>query len=142
MTGDGMELEAAPVLRRGTAPREGYPGGEIHWLASRKASGAGELTVGFTVIDAGASNPRHRHPNCEEVLYVIAGEIRHHIAGTADVRLTAGDCITIPRDRVHQAFNVGDRPAELLVSFSSAERETIIVTETETPAGTVTSADV
>jgi quercetin dioxygenase-like cupin family protein len=129
MADGSAESGSAPVtvLRRGEAPRESYPGGEIHWLASRKASGAGELTVGFTVIEVGACNPCHRHPNCEEVLYVLAGEIRHHISGTPDVHLTAGDCITIPRDRVHQAFNVGDQPAELLVSFSSAERETIIV---------------
>jgi quercetin dioxygenase-like cupin family protein len=131
MTNENVGTESAPVLRRGSAPRESYPGGEIHWLASRKASGAGELTVGFTVIEVGANNPRHRHPNCEEVLYVVAGEIRHHIAGTSDVHMIAGDCITIPRDRVHQAFNVGAYPAELLVSFSNAERETVIVPETE-----------
>jgi quercetin dioxygenase-like cupin family protein len=63
-------------------------------------------------------------------LYVLSGEIRHHIAGTPDVHLTVGDCITIPRDRVHQAINVGDRPAELLVSFSSPERQTVLVPET------------
>lgn len=132
MSSEGAEREAkaaAPVLRRGNAPQENYPGGEIHWLAGSKANGAKELTVGFTVIEIGGNNPRHRHPNCEEVLYVLAGRIRHHIEGTADVEMSAGDCITIPRNRVHQAFNIGDRPAELLVSFSSAERETVFVDE-------------
>ena len=126
---ESQSLQAATVLRRGIAPRDEYPGGELHWLASRKASGAQELTVGYTLIEVGAHNPRHRHPNCEEVLYVLAGEIRHHIEGTADVQMTAGDCITVPRNRIHQAFNIGDRPAELLVSFSSADRETVFVKE-------------
>lgn len=119
--------ETIPVLRPGNAPRDEYPGGELHWLASRKASGAQELTVGYTVIAVGANNPRHRHPNCEEALYVLKGEIRHHIEGTPDVTMKPGDCITIPRDRVHQAFNIGEQPAELIVAFSSADRETIFV---------------
>ncbi len=127
--------EAIPVLRQGSAPREDYPGGEIHWLASGKANRARELTVGYTVIAVGGRNPRHRHPNCEEVLYVLAGEIRHHIEGTPDIPMSAGDCITIPRDRVHQAVNIGDRPAEMLVSFSSAERETLFVEADEYGTG-------
>jgi quercetin dioxygenase-like cupin family protein len=121
------QKEIIPILRPGSAPRDEYPGGELHWLASRKANGAQELTVGYTVIAVGANNPRHRHPNCEEVLYVLKGDIRHHIEGTTDVLMTTGDCITIPRDRIHQAFNIGERPAELLVAFSSADRETVIL---------------
>lgn len=122
-----MSEPQVTVMRRGDAPRESYPGGEIHWLASRAANGARELTFGHTIIEVGKSNPLHRHPNCEEVLYVLRGAIEHHIAGTPNVRMAEGDTILVPRNAVHQAVNVGDTPAELLVAFSSPDRQTIIL---------------
>lgn len=122
-----MDEPRIEVIRRGEAPQENYPGGEIHWLTSRAVNGARELTVGYTVIEVGKRNPLHRHPNCEESLYVLEGEIEHTVEGTPNVRMGPGDAILIPRDRVHQAINVGPVPARLLVSFSSAERETVIL---------------
>ena len=122
-----MDEPVLTVMRKGAVPREAYPGGEIHWLASRKTNGARELTFGHTVIDVGQHNPLHRHPNCEEVLYVHSGEIEHFIEGAPKLRMGAGDVILVPRDVVHQAVNIGDQPANLLVAFSSSERETVII---------------
>lgn len=117
--------KSATVRRAGGVPSETYPGGEIHWLVSGKATGAQELTLGQTVIDVGRSNPRHRHPNCEEALYVLAGRIEHVIEGTPNVTMSAGDAICVPRDVWHQAINIGTEPVRLLVSFSSADRRTV-----------------
>ena len=108
------------------APGENYPWGAIHWLASRKSCGARELTFGVTTVKPGGSNPLHRHPNCEEVLYVVSGEVEHYIEGTRRVRMKRGDAITIPRNLIHQAVNKSRRPAMLAVAFSSADRKTII----------------
>lgn len=119
------EPKIAP-MRKGEAPSEKYAWGDIHWLTSKGANGARELTLGSTVVEAGGRNPLHRHPNCEEVLYVVAGEIEHFVEGTPKVRMKAGEAILIPRNLKHQAINVGRVPAELLVAFSSAERETVI----------------
>ncbi len=113
------------VRRAGDMPSETYPGGEIHWLVSRKATGAQELTLGQTLIEVGQRNPRHRHPNCEEALYVLAGTIEHVIEGTPNVTMRAGDALCVPRDVWHQAINIGPEPVRLLVSFSSADRETV-----------------
>ena len=119
------EPSCAPVSNQ-AAPCEKYPWGDIRWPASRAACGARELTLGVTHVAPGASNPVHRHPNCEEVLVVIRGEIEHYIEGTPRVRMKAGETIVIPRNRRHQARNAGATEAELLVAFSSAERETVI----------------
>lgn len=121
-----MNAPTLAPMRKGEVPSEKYPWGEIHWLTSQAANGARELTLGCTTVGPGGQNPLHRHPNCEEVLFVAAGEIEHYIEGTPRVRLKAGECILIPRNRVHQAVNAGPLPAELLVAFSSAERETVI----------------
>ncbi len=121
-----MDEPIVAVMRLGEVPSEAYTSTDIHWLVSKKANGAQELTVGYTTIDPGGRNPLHRHPNCEEALYVIAGEIEHVVEGTPNVRMKAGEAILIPRNRKHQAINIGGAPARLLVAFSSPERETIV----------------
>lgn len=119
-------MKNSTTRRAGAVPSETYPGGEIHWLVSGKATGARELTLGQTLIEVGRRNPWHRHPNCEEALYVLAGTIEHVIEGQPNVTMTAGDALCIPRDAWHQAINVGPDPVRLLVSFSSPDRESVI----------------
>lgn len=116
------------ALRPGEIPVEQYGAAQICWLLNRKTAGAAELTMGRTVLPPGEGNPVHLHPNCEEALYVLGGEIEHYIRGAAQerVRLKAGEAILIPRGMVHNATNVGKGSAELLVSFSSADRMTIL----------------
>lgn len=120
-----QESRVAP-MRKGEVPREAYAWGEIHWLTSQATNGAKELTLGFTSVAPGGRNPLHRHPNCEEVLYVISGEIEHIVEGAPKARLRGGEAILIPRNLKHQAINIGSVPAVLLVAFSSAQRETIL----------------
>jgi quercetin dioxygenase-like cupin family protein len=121
-----MDKPKIAVMRPDELPKEDYAWGKLQWLTSRKSNGARELTLGHTVVEFGGRNPLHRHPNCEEVLYVIAGEIEHIIEGSPNVWMKAGEAILIPRNAKHQAINIGRGSAELLVAFSSAERETII----------------
>lgn len=105
---------------------ERYGGASIEWLASRRVSGAAELTVGRTTIPPGAGSPLHRHPNCEEVLHLLRGEIEQIVEGQPPLRMRAGDTVTIPRDVRHCAVNVGHDEAEMMVIFSAPERVTII----------------
>jgi quercetin dioxygenase-like cupin family protein len=121
-----MDEPLIAVMRIGEVPSEAYVGTDLHWLVSSKANGAKELTMGRVDIAPGERNPWHRHPNCEEALYVITGEIEHRIEGTPNVRINAGEAILVPRNLLHQAINVGDTTVELLVSFSSADRETVV----------------
>ena len=114
------------VMRTSEVQPESYAWGALHWLTSAATNGARELTLGHTVVEAGGRNPLHRHPNCEEVLYVLGGEIEHIVEGAPNMRMKAGEAILIPRNLKHQAINVGTGKAELLVAFSSAHRETII----------------
>jgi len=78
------------------------------------------------VVAPGGKNPLHAHPNCEEALYVVAGEIEHVVEGMSNLRMRAGEAILIPPNVKHQAINVGTGPADLLVAFSTAERETVV----------------
>lgn len=99
--------------------------GKIHWLVNRELSGNTEITFGIVEIAPGAKNPRHRHPNCDEVLYVMDGELEHGI-GEDFVRLQPGTALLIPRDVPHDARNTGVVMARLVVSYSTGDRETVL----------------
>ena len=82
------------------------------------------MTVGEAVIKPGQENPRHYHPNCDEILHVVRGRILHTM-GSQQVEMTAGDTVSIPTGVRHNARNIGTEDAVLAISFSSAHREVI-----------------
>lgn len=100
--------------------------GTLRWIASRPLGNAVGLTVGQCLLNARSANPMHMHPNCEEVLYVHEGRIEHDIEGQPSILMEAGDTITIPAGVYHRARNLGDGAAVLWITFSSADRETVM----------------
>lgn len=113
----------ARVVRRPAAASQPFEWGRLTWFASGSLGNSSAMTVGLCEISPGAANPRHVHPNCEEVLHVLRGRIVHTL-GDEEVVLEAGDTIAVPPLVAHNARNVGEEVAELLVAFSSAERQT------------------
>ena len=110
------------VRRNVGAGAEATPFGSVHW-ASREGDPPGaEMTVGVALFNAGRSNPRHLHPNCEEVVFVLDGRVSHTL-GSEKAVLEAGDMIVIPRGVPHQVLNESDAPARCLILFSSPDRQ-------------------
>ncbi len=95
--------------------------GSLSWITESGVSPAG-LTVGRVTIKAGQSNPEHLHTTCDEILYLLAGRLRHSF-GSKEVVLNAGDSIEIPRDTPHRAWSIGDEDADMIVVYNSAERD-------------------
>ncbi len=98
------------------------PWGMLNWLANAKLGNAAGLTLGRVLIKAGCSNPRHAHFECEEVLYLLAGELRHSF-GDQDVLLKAGDTLLVPAGVFHHGVNIGTTDADMIVAYSSAHRD-------------------
>jgi quercetin dioxygenase-like cupin family protein len=98
--------------------------GRITWYASGPLGNSATMTVGEAVIRPGQENPRHYHPNCDEILHVVRGRILHSM-GTQQVEMTVGDTVSIPTGVRHNARNIGTEDAVLAISFSSAHREVI-----------------
>ena len=73
---------------------------------------------------SGQSNPVHHHPNCDEVLHVLRGSIRHRVDDEY-VEMGPGDTISIPQGAIHHADNVGDDVAEFIIVFSTARRQVV-----------------
>ncbi|KAA9106600.1 cupin domain-containing protein [Microbacterium rhizomatis] len=100
------------------------PWGRLEWMVSGALGNSDTLTVGKCFIQPGQQNPVHHHPNCDEVLHVIKGRIRHRV-GDEYVEMTAGDTISIPKGSIHNATNIGDEQCELLICFDTASREVV-----------------
>ena len=98
--------------------------GKLTWYASGELGNSQTMTVGEAVIRPGQQNPRHYHPNCDEVLHVVRGRILHTM-GTRQVEMTQGDTVSIPMGVRHNARNIGTEDAVLAISFSSAHRQVV-----------------
>jgi len=115
-------MPAAIVLREASSSVSASDWGQLQWFAGHALGNSERLTVGECTIYPGQENPLHSHPNCEEILHVLAGELEHTADGER-YRLTAGDTITIPPGVRHNARNVGQTNAVMTVVYSSAERQ-------------------
>jgi quercetin dioxygenase-like cupin family protein len=99
------------------------PWGRLTWLASREIGNSRTMTFGRVVIPADQENPRHRHPNCDEILHLLSGRLEHSLEEERFV-LQAGDTICIPAGQWHHARALDGRDAEMVICFSSADRQT------------------
>lgn len=96
--------------------------GRLVWLADQQRGNADGLTLGRVTIRKGHRNPRHSHPNCEEVLYLLKGRLRHWV-GTESFDMEPGDTVSIPATVPHYAESNGDEDAEMIVAYSEGVRE-------------------
>ena len=119
-----------PVRTAGAteASRTDTAWGSLRWLASGEIGNVEGLTLGRVVIRRGASNPRHSHPGCEEVLYLLAGRLEHTL-GDRTVTLAPGDTLAIPAGVFHNARSVGDEDADMIVAYSTGVRDFVLESE-------------
>lgn len=96
--------------------------GSLRWLAGKAVSDTEGLTLGRVTIKPKQSNPRHSHPNCDEVLYLLSGKLRHSI-GDESVVLESGDTLIVAGGLAHNALNIGDEDADMIVAYTSGDRQ-------------------
>lgn len=113
-----QHLTAAEV----EAARSDQNWGSLRWLASRELGNAQRLTLGRVRIGRGQANPRHCHPGCEEVLFLLSGRLEHTLGGEM-VALMPGDTLSIPAGVYHNAVSVGEEDADMIVAYSSGTRD-------------------
>jgi mannose-6-phosphate isomerase-like protein (cupin superfamily) len=114
------------VTTRDDLPTETFDWGTLQWLASDRLSAGAAQTLGICHIHPGRRNPVHYHPNCEEVLHMLAGTGLHSFDGEI-VELRPGATIRIPIGVRHNMENTGTEPIVCLIAFSSGTRETVFL---------------
>ena len=100
------------VMAKETKP-EVLDWGKLGWLSSPPTTGARQLTVIDVTLAPGKGHDFHKHPDQEEVIYVVAGEVEQWVDREKRV-LGGGDCAFIPADMVHASFNVDGSDARIV----------------------------
>jgi quercetin dioxygenase-like cupin family protein len=90
--------------------------GELGWISRPTVTGAKQLTIIEVHLNPGHGHNFHKHPDQEEVISVVEGEIEQWLETSKQI-LKPGEAIFIAPDVVHASFNVSNQPAKLLVAL-------------------------
>jgi len=94
-------------------PPEELEWGSLRWMSHPPSTGAKQLTVIEVTLSPGEGHNFHKHPDQEEVIYVIDGTVEQWLDRASKI-LRTGDSVFIEADVVHASFNTGDGEARLL----------------------------
>jgi quercetin dioxygenase-like cupin family protein len=107
-----MNTRASIILGAGEGDKRSFLGGGLHtWKLMTEDTGDAFFLF-EDLMARGKSTPLHRHPEADETVYVLAGEILVNIDGN-ETRVSAGGLTFTPRGTPH-AFAVVSDTARLL----------------------------
>ena len=111
-----MSSASAIVRSKGEGPRRWFYGGGTHtWKVTAEESGGG-FFVYEDEMTQGKATPLHAHPEVEETIFVLEGDILLNIDGTEHA-VGSGGLSFVPRGVPH-AFTVLSESARLLTMQS------------------------
>lgn len=102
-----------------TALKEEFKGRTNYWLCRPEVVAAERLQVCQATLPPGEGHNFHTHPELEEVIYVLAGEVEQWVEREAR-RLRPGEAAHIPAGIAHATFNVTNQDAIILAILSPA----------------------
>ena len=108
------------ILRRADQEESSPMAGGKSLMMAGASTGAAMATVGDLMIEPGVRSGYHLHPNTEEAIFVVEGELEFRV-GTSRFRASTGDCVLAPQGIGHGLENVGDTPARLITIYPTAE---------------------
>ncbi len=112
------------VSLEGTRPDPGIPdrgwiGMDVRWLVTKETVGATETVFGVTTFPPGARHELHRHPNAEEVEYIVVGSGVAYVGDDA-IELGPGEAVFVPRDTYHGFENTSSESVVMAWTYAGA----------------------
>lgn len=104
------------------ALKEEYKGRTNYWLCRPGVTEARALQVCEATLPAGEGHNFHTHPELEEMIYVLRGEVEQWVEKEFRV-LKAGESAHIPAGLVHATFNSSREDAVILAILSPGESQ-------------------
>jgi mannose-6-phosphate isomerase-like protein (cupin superfamily) len=98
--------------------------GVAHATWAGAADGLQQLSVWRQRVAAGAATPPHRHQQ-DEVVLCLSGRGEVHIDGAVHA-FGGGDTVVLPRESMHQIFNAGEQPLEIVGVFGGSPVSTYL----------------
>ena len=114
-------------VTRETVLHQSVPNCELGWHSSPSFTSCKNVVVVEAVFVEGKSHAFHRHPNQEEVIYVLEGRIEQWLEKEKSV-LGPGESLFIPANVIHATYNVFPAPAKILAILSPPSGESGIET--------------
>tara|TARA_B110000881_G_C18499039_1_gene475849 strand:+ start:694 stop:1116 length:423 start_codon:yes stop_codon:yes gene_type:complete len=114
--GKGRFLTADDIARE-------YPDwGALGWASRPGDTGSKSLVIMEVKLAPGQEHNVHKHPNQEEIIYMIDGMVEQWILEDKK-NIKQGDVAFIPMDTVHASFDDPDKDVKLLAILSPAVGE-------------------
>ncbi|HEY7691665.1 MAG TPA: cupin domain-containing protein [Gaiellaceae bacterium] len=103
------ETESSPGI-----PDRGWVDMDVRWLVTKDTVGAAKTVFGVTFFPPGAKHDIHRHPNAEEVEYLVSGSGIAYVGDDA-IELGQGEAVFVPQNEYHGFENNSD--AEVVMAW-------------------------
>jgi oxalate decarboxylase/phosphoglucose isomerase-like protein (cupin superfamily) len=100
-------------------PERGWLGMDVRWLVTKDTVGASKTVFGVTFFPPGSKHELHRHPNAEEVEYLISGSGIAYVDADA-VEMGPGDAVFVPQNAYHGFENTSDAEAVMAWYYAGA----------------------
>jgi quercetin dioxygenase-like cupin family protein len=100
-------------------PERGWIEMDVRWLVTRQSVGSENSVFGVTIFPPGSKHDIHRHPNAEEVEYLISGTGVAYVDDDA-VELGPGEAVFVPKNAYHGFENTSDGEAVMAWLYGGA----------------------
>ena len=115
-----MNEKALRFVTQKEAQVEEAPHCTCEWLCRPGLVEAENLLLVRATMPAGKAHEFHKHPGCEEIIYIVEGEAEQWVETEYRV-LGPGEVAHIPEGAVHATYNRSDRPLVFLAMLSPAK---------------------
>jgi len=92
---------------------------DVRWLVTKDRVGSVKSVFGVTYFPPGSRHELHRHPNAEEVEYVISGSGIAYVGDDA-VDLGSGEAVFVPQNAYHGFENNSDTEVVMAWYYAGA----------------------
>lgn len=119
-----------PVIKRSEQKSSSPFSGATAYAMVGVATGSKYVTVADLRVEPGKRSAYHIHPNTEESIFVVEGEVEFRL-GDKKFRASAGDCVLANREVGHGLENVGATTARMITMYPTPVPERAEISEVE-----------
>lgn len=101
-------------------PREEVSGRDHYWHYNPEITQQADTILVKVVVPLGGGHPFHRHPEMNEVLYILKGRAEQWVEEEMQL-MEVGDSVYIAPDVIHATYNAGEEELEFLAVLSPAD---------------------
>ena len=95
--------------------------GAMCWLIEDQLVPGAGVSVARMTINAETSSPTHRHPNCNETIVMLSGNVTC-IVDDQEYVIKAGDSVFVPGGSAHAIRNETNQAAVAIIAYSAGAR--------------------